>query len=104
MSEYVYCFIRTDLSVTQQIIQMSHCTFEVGTLDKTFGQPPNIVLFEVENEIKLLEAHNWVTKHKIDCVLFDEPDMEGQFTALATKPIKTKEERAIFRKFKLYGR
>jgi hypothetical protein len=100
--EYIYCFIRKDLSPVQQIIQLAHATFEVGTIDKTTGQPPNIVLFEVENEIKLLEAHNWINKHKIQCILFDEPDLEGQFTAIATTPVSTKQERQVFEKFNLY--
>ena len=100
-SEYMYVFVREDLSVAQQIVQLGHATYDVGTKHPR-SSSPNFVLIGVKNEQKLLELSEWLHTNETDHHMFFEPDVD-QHTAIATKPISGS-KRDIFRKFKLYGR
>lgn len=101
MTNYIYAFIRKDLPLVHQIIQIGHVCHEAG--QKTSLEiAPNLCLLQVESEIELLAAANHLRNNNIQFELFQEDDMEDDFTAICSAPVSTKEERAVFKRFNLY--
>jgi peptidyl-tRNA hydrolase len=102
-------FIRTDIPLAQQIVQANHATLHAGLLagqsGHSYKQTPSIVLLQISNETKLLQAHERITSAGITCALFHEPDDDLGYvpshTAFATIPV-TEEHRAEFRQYKLW--
>ncbi len=87
---YIYLFIRTDLSVPQQIVQTAHAIYEVGRelpqLPPGAALSPNAVLIGAESEEELRMLGDYLTKHEIKYHKFFEPDINAH-TAIATYPI-----------------
>lgn len=99
--EYIYIFVRQDLSREQQLVQASHATLVLGNKLKrddvselyftVIGIPQ---LIDFKNVIKSLNAHG--TKYET----FYEPDQGNTLTAIATHPIP-KDQRGKLKDFKL---
>lgn len=100
MNPYTYIFVRQDLSKPQQIVQAAHAALVAG---EKFHQPAptNIVLIGVENQYDLLEVSQLLEYHRIEHTMFNEPDYDTGFTAIATKPLTDNRERKPLNKFKL---
>jgi hypothetical protein len=97
MSEYIYLFVRKDLSQPQQIIQSCHA---IDTLKYVRQhEVPNIVLLGVESQDKLYDIMDYLTENEVAAEIFHEPDVD-EHTAVATYPV-TGEHRHLFRKFKM---
>ena len=95
----MYIFVREDLSLSQQIVQAGHATFEIGTLHPANTHSPHFVLLGAKTELKLLEIAEWLISHNVEFKMFYEPDISS-YTALATQPMSG-ETRNKFKKFKL---
>lgn len=98
---YVYSWIRTDLSQTQQIIQSAHSALEAG---REFGTPATVshlVLLQASSEATLKEVAEYLAECNIKFHLFFEPDDDLGYTSITTEPID-KCQRKIFNHFKLY--
>lgn len=88
--EYMFIFVRQDISREQQAVQAAHATFKAGTTwrhanpDKTnfvlIGVPDLEELNEVEEAFKAKDFYGFVK--------FVEPDLGDTATAIATAPIK----------------
>jgi hypothetical protein len=108
-NSYIYCFIRKDLPVVHQLIQVGHACHEAGKWFEEpnpkmeLDEPANMVLFEVENEEELIKASNWLYFWEIEYIEFKESDMNNEFTSICTQIIDTEEKRNLFRGFKLYN-
>ena len=99
--QYVYVFVRQDLSPEQQAVQAAHVTLVLGNKLKNvdvselyfalIGIPQ---LIDFRDVIKALDAHG--TKYET----FYEPDQGNTLTAIATYPIN-RSERGKLRDFKL---
>jgi hypothetical protein len=99
--EYVYIFVRQDLSPEQQLVQAAHVTLVLGNkLKRTdvselyfsvIGIPQ---LSDFCQVMKDLKAHG--SKYEI----FYEPDQGNTMTAIATHPIR-KDARGILLNYKL---
>lgn len=100
-NKYIYCFIRKDLPIHQQIIQTAHACFDQGTKEET-QTPPNLVLFQVKDQKELLKVKDYLNKHKFFYSMFLEPDFGDEYTSICTEIIKSEEDRAFFENFKLY--
>lgn len=100
-NQYMYVFVREDLSVAQQIVQTSHATYEVGSV-VGLSKSPNFVLIGVKSEPHLHQVREMLQEHQIDCKMFFEPDI-NQHTAIATEPI-TGDSRKLFKKYELFKR
>lgn len=52
---YVYCFVRTDIPIADQIVQVGHACIEAG---KRFQHPDNthLVLLNMPNQDKLVDT------------------------------------------------
>jgi len=96
---YCYCFVRSDLSASQQIVQLGHACLEAG---KNFQHAPNthIVIFRVKNEEKLLCAAADLNDAEVQYACFYEPNARIGYTAISTEPIYGL-QREIFQGFAL---
>jgi hypothetical protein len=88
--EYLFIFVRQDISKEQQAVQAAHATFKAGTIyrhadaDRTnfvlVGVPTLEELNEVEESFKAKDFYGFVK--------FTEPELGDTATAIATAPIK----------------
>lgn len=85
MTPYSYIFVRTDLSVPQQIVQAAHASLNAG---HQFGSHSHIVLFGIKSEQELSRAADMLTDNGIRHTMFYEPDNNAGYTALVTEPLQ----------------
>jgi len=82
--------------------QLAHAAHEAGIhLSNEREKVSSIVVCEVGNEEQLLTAHDRIRDAGIKVVLFQEPDLGNECTALATEPIFG-DARRLFSRFKLW--
>lgn len=93
LHNYIYLFVRKDLTPAQQTIQVAHATFEMA-LRSPFVSTPNAVLIGVENLEELLELGQYLRDKDIKFEMFYEPDI-NQHTAIATYPLIGAERQAL---------
>jgi hypothetical protein len=102
MTKYIYCFIRKDLPIVHQIIQLAHAAHLAGNGEDALEEAPNLVLFEVNSENELKEAAEHLLKNKISYQMFKEDEPVLEYTAICTQIVTQPHQRAIFKDFKLY--
>ena len=86
--EYVYIFVRQDLSPEQQLVQASHATLVLG--NKLKRQDVSELYFAVIGIPQLSDfckVMKDLKKHGTDFISFYEPDQGNTMTAIATHPI-----------------
>ena len=101
-ARYFYVLIRKDLTMPQQLCQAVHAAYESGL--QLADQRPKTdftVVCEIADEEALLLAQNDIERKGFRTVLFREPDLGGQATALATEPIP-KNKKNKLSKYKLW--
>jgi hypothetical protein len=99
---YQYCFIRKDLSEVQRIVQMAHATMEMGKrMPQQDTEPCNLILFEVPDERSLVTISRYLTEAGVEHYMFDEPDYDTGYTAIACVPVEGA-AREYFVEFDLY--
>lgn len=87
-ARHFYVFVRTDLNITQQLVQTAHAAHESGIhLAPKTNPISSIVVCYTTNETELLRAQDYIENRGIKTVLFREPDLNDQATAFATEPI-----------------
>ena len=107
---YLYVVVRKDLSFPQKCVQSIHSVFELTSLE-SFKPPqvagtkseilhPNVVLCEVQDERRLFKLAQRLEKEGVRCVLFQEPDLDDQYTSLATEIIYA-DRRFLFKNLQL---
>ena len=99
--EYIYIFVRKDLTPEQRAVQAAHAVAECGILyvdsdNYSISTPHTIVLIGVKNCQELHKAYESITGLK--AILFFEPAI-GENTAFAVEPISG-EQREMFRGYK----
>lgn len=94
--QYMYLFVRRDLSAPQQIVQSSHAAAYIG---HRYHGETSIVLCDVPDEAGLHKVSDYLAGHEIDHEKFFEPDIEAH-TAIATQPLMG-DKRRLLRKFSL---
>ena len=97
MRQYMYVFVRRDLSLPQQIVQASHASAKIG---EDYHSDTNIVLFDSTNELSLKETADYLKHNEIKFNMFYEPDVD-EFTSIATEPLLG-DKRKLLNKFRLY--
>jgi 7-keto-8-aminopelargonate synthetase-like enzyme len=95
VTKYIYLFVRADLLVPQQIIQVAHAVDNLNATPKN----SHMVLFTVKNEHALMMAAEYLLEEGIHHVMFNEPDIDA-YTAIATQALSG-DERKLTRKFKM---
>ena len=98
--DYVYAFVRKDISIVHQMVQIGHACYEAGML---YGQnDTNLILLELENEAEIREWANVLNYNEIKHVLFYEPDEPIGYNAICTEPISGN-KRKIFKNCKMWS-
>lgn len=95
---YSYAFVRTDIPLAAQIVQLGHACACAG---HEYGEHGNLIVFGVSSEEKLLTAVAKAEQHGIRCFLFHESDWPKGYTAACTEPV-TGDDRLHFRRYQLY--
>ena len=98
---YVYIFVRKDLSNEQKLVQSCRAVAESAkTHFHKASEHPHFVICEVKNESELLKVYTKAKNSFIECSIFQEADLEDQFTAFATEPVYG-EVRKVFKNCQL---
>lgn len=98
----MYCFIRADLPIEQQIVQAAHSALEAG---RDLGKPSSnsrLILLEAKSQDQLLKISQRLAAAGIKFRMFYEPDHNRGYTSITTEPISQDEDRAFFKKYTLY--
>ena len=88
--EYVYTFVRQDMSPEYQLVQAAHATAKMG--QRTVGTAEwfdklNFAIIGVRNETELLVAMGDCKEVGLKTYEFVEPDIGNKLTAFSTSPI-----------------
>lgn len=100
--DYMFIFVRQDISQEQQAVQAAHATYCAGV--KFAPKEPeetHFVLVGVENEEALNEISEFLTSKGTEFVSFVEPDLANSITAIATERMKENQKRFLRRYKKL---
>ncbi len=95
---YMYVLVRKDLNPRQTVVQTSHAAIESA---RHYLQPddehPSVIVCSVKSEQKLLMCADELKEQGIGYQLFREPDLNNQYTALASRPLRGAERNAFSR-------
>lgn len=108
----IYVFVRTDLTLAHQAVQLGHASAEAGSL---FYRPEehgvaSLILLQLSDPSALLKAQCALARQSIVFTTFHEPDRnttrsDGSpvgLSAIATRPT-SHDEWAFFRKWRLWN-
>lgn len=98
---YIYIFVRTDLTPSQQIVQASHAALEMGNAIKNGIIGIHMVLIDAGTQDKLKEISSFLHKKLIHHTIFWEPDFDTGYTAIATEPLFG-DQRIPMKRYKLH--
>lgn len=76
----LYVIVRRDISPSQQAVQAGHAVAQFCLMKPMQWTNGTLVYLGVKSEIQLL---NWIRKLD-ECVIFREPDIGNQITAIAS--------------------
>lgn len=99
--EYVYVFVRQDLSKEQQLVQAAHVTLVLGNkLKRTDVSELYFTVIGIPQLIDFKTVFDDLHRHGTKYETFYEPDQGSTLTAVATHPIR-KADRGNLLKYKL---
>lgn len=99
---YTYIFVRTDISLEQQLVQASHAALEAGFTFEKPAQTSSIIMIPAKDQEDLHAIGDRLERHGIRFHKFFEPDFGMGHSAIATEPIKDIVTRRKMRKYSLY--
>ena len=99
MSHY-YCLVRKDISLADQICQVSHASLEAGKRFK-HDEGCNLVLLGVQDQSELLQVMQMISQNSIGYFCHVEPDDDIGPAAICTQPV-TKMQRNLFAGYRLW--
>jgi hypothetical protein len=88
------------LPLEQQIVQACHAAHESG-LNFPSDNTLSLVLCKAKNELSLMRQIDILRSNNIPHVVFKEPDMNNEITALATGPL-TDDQRQLLSHWQLW--
>lgn len=97
--QYCYVITRNNLSDSQKAVQSGHCALEISRKFNITNHP-SLIYLVVKSEEKLKRIIEELLEIEMDIVLFREPDLSNEITAIGTKPLSS-QEREIFKKYQL---
>jgi hypothetical protein len=95
----MYLFVRDDITPSQQIVQTCHAVDAINVRHNS-GDINHMVLCHANHDAHLMSIAEYLDGKGIDYEMFQEPDLDNQYTAIATRPLRG-QEREPMRKFKL---
>jgi hypothetical protein len=95
----LYCFVRTDLSLPQQIVQASHAVLEAtkAFLSENL-EHPHLVILSAKDQSALFKVAKKLDITGIRYRIFIEPDINDEATSLCTEVISG-DARRIFKNY-----
>jgi hypothetical protein len=94
--DYTFIFVRQDISPEQQAVQAAHATYVAGAKFKPENaEEVHFVLIGVPNLQELTQVRFKLKKYGVEDVIFREPDLENQATAVATQVMKETQKRFL---------
>lgn len=98
-------FVRTDMSVEQQLVQASHAALSAGIRDRNTNPQEHcsLVVYQADDEQELLELQKEVENMGFKTTIFFEPYKSTGNTAFITEQLGS-EEKIKFKKYSLLGR
>ena len=88
--------VRKDLTHPQQVVQACHAVIEaVQSTPPDSDEHPNVIVCAMRDERDLLRLAGRLARAGIAFRVFNEPDMGGQATALATETVRGAGRRAF---------
>jgi hypothetical protein len=101
-SLYTYVFVRQDIPLAAQIVQVGHACLSGGSLFRPPpDDPPALVVLSVPSEGGLLRAVERLEWHGIRSAVFHEIDEPPGATAACTEPVSAS-QRWLFKKYPLW--
>ena len=109
---YVYVFVRKDIPIWAQIVQVGHVCLEAGRFfhDEFPFRAVNLILLKVESQTDLSYAEKVAANAGARTVKFFEGEEESlgntsipSFTALCTEPLDGESWKLIFEDFELWN-
>ena len=99
---YIYIITRKDLTFPQKAVQSSHAAIEAAHAfyDPQVIDHPHIVLSELPSELHLLKLIDKLSAENLRLIIWREPDLNNEITAIATEPIFGA-KRKLFRRLQL---
>ena len=97
---YLYIFVRKDLTYGQIVVQACHAALEATRKFIKNDERYKIVCFGIRSEVKLEKVIQELQQHQLAHIVFSEPDLAWQKTAVATEPL-TDAQKASFSRYKL---
>ena len=99
VTPYLYCFVRTDLSLPQQIVQASHACIEAtkAFLSENL-EHPHLIVLSVKDQPSLFKVARKLDTTGVRYRIFIEPDRGDEATALCTEIIQG-DARRIFKNY-----
>ena len=94
---YVYCFVRQDLTLPQQVVQACHACIEIARLLSPDIVHPHLVILGIDSEFQLQHVAARLEALGIQYQPFYEPDLGSQLTSLATEPLSLQQRKAMQR-------
>jgi hypothetical protein len=98
--EYVYVFVRQDLSNEQQLVQSAHVTLVLGNKLKHDVSQLYFTVIGVPQLVDFTKVMADLNAHGTKYEAFYEPDQGNTLTAIATHPIP-KDKRGKLKDYKL---
>ena len=99
---HIYCLVRKDIPIADQLVQAGHACLESGFTFKKPDEHPNMVLLELKDSKDLLRAKEFLEYKGIRYVEFFEPDNNLGLTALCTEPME-RNGKGLFKFWKLWS-
>lgn len=97
---YLYIFVRKDLDYSQVVVQACHATLEATRKFIKDASRYKIVCLGIKSLSKLEKVMEELEQHQLGYIVFSEPDLSWEKTALATEPL-TDKQRVVFSRYKL---
>lgn len=98
----IYVFVRKDIPLEQQLVQLGHAAAEVGRSFYAEGHgTASLIALSVPDEQALLTAQRMLRPSKLRTVLFHEPDFGIGNAALGVEPVEP-QKRELFRNWSLW--
>ncbi len=100
MDKSIYAFVRRDIPLADQMVQVGHICIEGHTKFK-YPSNSNLVLFQIQDERELLELSCTLDEENIKHTMFYEPDDTMAYTTLITEALESKHKYS-FKKYQLW--
>jgi hypothetical protein len=94
--DYMFIFVRQDISPEQQAVQAAHATYVAGAkFEPKDPEQTHFVLIGISDEAAMLSAQELLQEHDTEYVSFKEPDLGDIVTAIATEKMKESQKRFL---------